>query len=181
MTKQEKIVEIKRNIEDSQRKSALLKERLSLLESESDKLVIFDGWTPAPRESYFVISLDNETGAKHDHHDSYECDFRSINRKIVFSTHEQAEAVADAIAVMLELRHCEGAGTSRGEISYVYCLQMLPDGGICYKKEMWRTWRHAPICPCFPAEDLLDAALDAVGRERVERALLLWGMQPVWA
>ena len=141
------------------------------------KVVLFDGWVPHIGEDYYAPDPISPTGAGtvlSNSNDAY--DQRAISRAAVFQTGEKAALVADALFVMLELRNQEGAG----EVGYDcqgYVLQIEPEGDI--RVDTWIIPTRTMICPCFPSSGQLNRAVEAVGRDRVERALKVWGMFPV--
>lgn len=138
-----------------------------------EMITVFDGWKPGPNDLYACVSLVEPRGCT-----GYTMVMGGeVKRRCAaFKTEAQARAVADAIAVMLELRNQPGAGTyDDSEDGWVAQL-----AGKELDTDFWGKYKaQAMLCPPFGSEEQLVAALDAVGRDRAERALRVWGMLPV--
>lgn len=88
----------------------------------------------------------------------------------VFPSQEIAEAYGDAFRVMLELRRCEGAGHYSEYNDEGYGYACCIDSVVAYTPECYEAFS---IVPPFPTEELAQAAIDSVGKERIVAAMQL--------
>jgi hypothetical protein len=83
----------------------------------------------------------------------------------IFPDKETAEGYADALRVMTELRRCEGSGI-RDVNGDGDGFMVGEDGFVdnCYSAN------YFALCPPFSTEELLQAAVEKVGMERISNA-----------
>ena len=96
------------------------------------------------------------------------CDESDLN---FFPTKELAEAYADAFKVVLELRRQPFSGEVDGEgRGYIFC-----GNGFGYDWYPYDTYNMElfQLCPPFPSPEACEAAVEAVGRERIIKAYRL--------
>lgn len=153
-----------------EQKIAELKAEIERLEKEAGS--VWARFEPECGEAYFLPDFSCE-----DNIYSYEfcddgIDGRAITNGVAFKTKEQAAAVADAMIVMCQLRRCKGAGQRSDDgVGFVY---QLSEDSFMY--DFWGRMAFNTICPQFPTKELCKAAIEKVGRDRVEAAIKLWAM-----
>lgn len=88
----------------------------------------------------------------------------------IFPDEDTAQGYAEAFKVMLELRRCERAGYYSDEDGWGFnCDEWNPMGGITYYSR--RDHDLFSFFPPFPTEELAEAAMKKVGKDRIVASL----------
>lgn len=156
-------------IQAMERKLQEMQEQLKAMREEKEKK---DTGFPAmlPDEGKYFLSNDRFTP---EHMDWTTLSAKEDDDQNVFPSQQIAEAYADAFRVMLELRRCEGAGHYYEEYGDFYGWSICQWGSNPLDWYPKGCHEMFAFFPPFPTEELAQAAIDNVGKERIIAAMQL--------